>query len=661
MAASMDNRRQPENPEFKQQEQQDLLRPNPRRVRQPQSAGAEVVRPVSPLPEYTRRRVRLRFPNHHLTEQLPQTDRPKNRVIRDRITPPSGPDPRQSSGANLNPPAPPDEIARSRPRLRSMRIAQMSAAPMPTRTRPMPIRQLISQKIGLPSDNVPSPHLRQRRLNLERSNQQPTLRAVPGVAIPQDSQTSRGRKRRPTTQVPLPELIKPQGDTASSRQQPRPRLATPAAVTPPSGNTKRARRDRAERSTRGNNSKGTTRSDYAFAQRLEEKRSAKSDRSSAGSGVQSAPSQKNRKPQRQQKRLKSPLVYLIRLLILGIGIGSIVGTLLSVLNPATQASVKVEETAKTEVQESPNQRSMATLRLGQEMVPLKSQIQTLATQNPNLQPGVFVLDLNTGAYLDWNSQTSFASASTIKLPVLVAFFQDVEAGKIRLDETLTLKPEMIATGSGDLQYKPPGTQLSALAAVSKMIQISDNTATNMLVARLGGKEVLNQRFRSWGLSTTTLNNPLPDIEGTNVTSPKELATLLAMIDRGQLVSKQSHDLMLDIMRKTEINNLLPQGLGEGATIAHKTGNIGSILADAGLVEMPTGKRYIIAVIVKRPFNDTSAQELIRQISHTAYDYLNQPQASPSTTSLPSENPVPVNRAIASEGLPNQRPSGNPFQ
>jgi len=127
------------------------------------------------------------------------------------------------------------------------------------------------------------------------------------------------------------------------------------------------------------------------------------------------------------------------------------------------------------------------------------------------------------------------------------------------------------------------------------------------------------------------------------------------------VSMRSRDLMLDIMRKTEINNLLPQGLGEGATIAHKTGNIGSILADVGLVDMPTGKRYIIAVIVKRPFNDTSAQELIRQISRTAYDYFNQPQASPSTTSLPSENPVPVNRAIASERLTNERPSRNPFQ
>jgi beta-lactamase class A len=88
------------------------------------------------------------------------------------------------------------------------------------------------------------------------------------------------------------------------------------------------------------------------------------------------------------------------------------------------------------------------------------------------------------------------------------------------------------------------------------------------------------------------------------------------------------------MQRNEINTLLPQGLGSGASIAHKTGNIGSLLADVGLVEMPTGKRYVIAVMVKRPFNDASAEELIRQISRKTYDYFNQPRTTPSTNSMP---------------------------
>ncbi len=368
-----------------------------------------------------------------------------------------------------------------------------------------------------------------------------------------------------------------------------------------------------------------------------------------GSGSQPAQSQRIKTSRRPQKGPSGPLVYIIRLLIVGIGIGAIAGTLLSALNPSTQASVKRQDTTKTQVQQSPSPGSRSTpLPLTQEISPLKSKIQTLVAQNPELQAGVFLLDLDTGAYLDQDGSSTFASASTIKFPILVAFFQALDAGQLRLDELLTMKPEMIADGSGDLQYKRPGTQYTALEVATKMITISDNTATNMLIERLGGIEVLNQRFRSWGLTTTVLRNRLPDVTGTNSTSPKELANLMFMLHQGQLVSLGSRDRMLDIMQRTETNTLLPKGLGVGATIAHKTGNIGSLIADVGLVDISTGKRYIVAVMVKRPRNDVKAEELIRQISRTVYDYFNQPRATPTTTSMPSRSTGTLTRAIASE-------------
>ncbi len=363
----------------------------------------------------------------------------------------------------------------------------------------------------------------------------------------------------------------------------------------------------------------------------------------------SSPNQKNRTSRRPQKRPLNPWVYIIRLLILGIGIGVIAGTLLSALEPSTQASVKTKDTVKSQVQESPSATSSSTqLALGQEISPLKAKIETLVAQYPQLQAGVFALDLETSAYMDWNSDSTFSSASTIKLPILVALFQDVEAGKVRLDESLTLKPEMIVGGSGDLQYKKPGTEYILLEVAKKMITISDNSATNMLIERLGGVEVLNQRFHSWGLTTTVLRHLLPDVEGTNTTSPKELANVMLMVNQGKLVSERSRDRILDIMQQTQTNTLLPKGLGVGATIAHKTGTIGSLLADVGLVDMLTGKRYIVSVMVKRPHNDSTAEELIRQISQTTYDYFNQPRPTPSTTSVPSGNSPTANRASSSE-------------
>jgi beta-lactamase class A len=322
----------------------------------------------------------------------------------------------------------------------------------------------------------------------------------------------------------------------------------------------------------------------------------------------------------------SALLSGVRLLIAGVGLAAIAGTLLSIRNPEAQKVAGLSASGDAVATDSPNSgnsgnlrvNSLNALHLGQEIVQLKNEIQTLSASYSQLTPGVFFVDLDTGAYMNLNGNNTFAAASTIKVPILIALFQEVDAGKIRLDEPLTMQAEYVAEGSGDMQDQPVGTQYTVLETARKMITISDNTATNMLIARLGGQNVLNQRFQSWGLSSTQIQNFLPDIQGTNTTSPKDLVYLMAMVEKGGLLSLRSRDRVLDIMQATENNSLLPQGLGNDATIAHKTGNIGSVLADTGIVDMPNGKRYLASVIVKRPHEDPTAQELIRQISQAAY-------------------------------------------
>ncbi|WP_333322257.1 serine hydrolase [Microcoleus sp. D3_18a_C4] len=341
------------------------------------------------------------------------------------------------------------------------------------------------------------------------------------------------------------------------------------------------------------------------------------------------------RPQASQKPGKRPasasvppLVYATRLLILGVGIAVICGTLLSVVNAVSRASTVAAEEQTTTGQNNPADSASAApaapevLQLNQELGALKTQVQVLATENPSLTAGIFLVDLDTGSYLNFNGDTAFASASTIKVPILVAFFQAVDEGKVQLDQTLTLKSEHIVGGSGDMQDDSPGKKYSALEVAQKMIVVSDNTATNMMIELLGGAEVLNQHFANWGLSTTVLRNNLPDLEGTNTTSPKDLINIIAQIDRGNLVSVKSRDRILQIMRQTRNDSLLPKGLGEGSIIAHKTGNIDTILADAGMVDLPNGKRYLVAVMVKHsPETEKPAQTLIREISRMSYRYL----------------------------------------
>ncbi|PPS40906.1 serine hydrolase [Chroococcidiopsis sp. TS-821] len=374
------------------------------------------------------------------------------------------------------------------------------------------------------------------------------------------------------------------------------------------------------------------------------------------------------RPLREKRRshglrnLTKPLLYASRIVILGVGVAAIAGTVLSALDPTNR--IKAEDPQSSVAQEEVKEVAFvpgSALQMTQEMSSLKTTVEQLAAKQKNLLPGVFFLDLDTGAYLEINGNSTFASASTIKVPILVAFFQDVDAGKIRLDERLTLKKELVGGGSGDMQYKPLGTQFTALETATKMITISDNTATNLLIERMGGAAALNQRFLSWGLPATQIRNLLPDLEGTNTTSPRDLAHLMALVDDGKLMSLRSRDRLLDIMRRTVTNTLLPRGLGEGARIAHKTGDIGSLVGDVGLVDMPNGKRYIAVAMVKRPHNDGRAQELIRQISRAAYQELSKPNVDQilrttpfvTTTTVPVENPAATNESSAATTDGNQ--------
>ncbi|MFM7447940.1 MAG: serine hydrolase [Leptolyngbyaceae cyanobacterium] len=353
-------------------------------------------------------------------------------------------------------------------------------------------------------------------------------------------------------------------------------------------------------------------------------------------------------PQRRQRSASSRLpsrrrgaaIYAVRILILSLGIGVLAGTLLTAWDPASR-SLDASRRSPKQAAVKPGDATAANpapITLGSEITALKVPIQTLMAKDPNLQAGVFFLDLDTNAFLDINGSASFSAASTIKFPILLAFFQDVDGGKIRLDEPLTMKKELIAQESGDMQFQPPDTKFSALETATKMITISDNTATNMLIARLGGINALNSRFQSWGLTTTKLKNMLPDLEGSNQTSAKELSLLLGRIGNGDLVSVKSRDRMLAIMEKTVSDSMLPRGLGEGATIAHKTGDIGTTVGDVGLIDVPTGKRYIGGVFVKRPRNDESGPALIREISQLTYQNFAKRQPAPVPSPAASDPP-----------------------
>jgi beta-lactamase class A len=285
--------------------------------------------------------------------------------------------------------------------------------------------------------------------------------------------------------------------------------------------------------------------------------------------------------------------------------------------------------------------TIAMLPLGEEMVPLADRLAAIAEQAAPLDPRIFVIDLDTGAYVNHQGGIPVPAASTIKLPILVAFFQDVESGKIDPQEQLVMEAADVAGGSGNMRHSSVGTQFTALETATRMITISDNTATNMLIRRMGGAAILNQRFASWGLNATAIHERLPDLTGQNQTSPLDLANLLVQVNKGELVSLPRRDQLLGIMRQVKNRALLPRGLDNKATIAHKTGNIKAMLADAGIVDTAMGRRYAVIVMVQRPENDAAARGLIQTLSREVYREFEQPLPTPSAPAPPVTEPPKV--------------------
>ncbi len=314
---------------------------------------------------------------------------------------------------------------------------------------------------------------------------------------------------------------------------------------------------------------------------------------------------------REQKAPNPPVplyVYVSRCSIVLFGVAAIVGTVMSLIKPPVQisaASKAIPPLAKPVAKP--------------ENIALKQSLQTVIDRYPSFQPHLAIVDVN-GSVVDVAGAKVLSAASTIKIPILIALFQQIDRGEIKLDEQLTLQKSMLAAGSGSLAKSPAGSKFSVQEVATKMITISDNTAANLLIDRLGGKDKLNLQFRSWGLLHTNIRSPLPDFEGTNVTSPQELVKLLGGLksEKG-ILSISSKQAVLEILRQTKRNTMLPAGIDDDqAKIAHKTGEISTMVADAGLIELANGQSYLLVAMVQRPSDNQRAELLIKQLSQATY-------------------------------------------
>ncbi|MEC8442460.1 MAG: serine hydrolase [Cyanobacteriota bacterium] len=377
------------------------------------------------------------------------------------------------------------------------------------------------------------------------------------------------------------------------------------------------------------------------------------------------------RPSRNPAGWGKPLRLLLRLVVLGVGLGLLTGSALRWLAPQVEQQTitppgwlpriskerDTPETTESLVPKAEKPKLTAgSFQPTEEITALSASWETLAATQKDLQASAYMMILDDGRFAQMNGERPMPAASSIKTPILLAALERIDEGDLHWNEPLMLTKKLVGGGAGWMASRPLGSRFPTYEVATEMIRVSDNSATNLLIERVGGKEAINATFQDLGLTATVVNNWLPDLDGTNTTSARDLTRSIAIVDTGETLSLRSRDLFREVMATSVTNTLLPtglmQGLGgaqgapddslaqKGYAVLNKTGDIGIAYADAGLIELPDGRRAVAGFLVKGPFNDPRSTNLIRAMAKAMAPHLKPIPAPPTRKSAPAPHPAP---------------------
>jgi len=217
---------------------------------------------------------------------------------------------------------------------------------------------------------------------------------------------------------------------------------------------------------------------------------------------------------------------------------------------------------------------------------LEQRLAAMAAENPG-EYGIAALDLTTGEKISFNGHQAFPMASTMKIAVAAAYLAEVDAGRRTLDE--------------------PVAGTSALTLMDAMIVRSDNRATDLLMATLGGPGAIDRWMRGHNLTGIRVDRTIAQLlsdrrdlrDIRDSSTPTAMLGLLRLIDSGPALTPQSRHLLLDMMRRCATGSNRIRGiLPHGATVEHKTGTLSGYTGDVGFLTTPGGRRIAVAFFAR---------------------------------------------------------------
>jgi len=231
--------------------------------------------------------------------------------------------------------------------------------------------------------------------------------------------------------------------------------------------------------------------------------------------------------------------------------------------------------------------------------------------------GVAIEDLTTGDHFFLREDEVFAQASSIKITVLANLYLQAQQGKLKLTDLYTVQSSDLVPDSDIMNGLTPGvTRITLRDLATMMVAVSDNSATNVLIDRVGMSNV-NAMLDSLGLTHTRLRRKMMDLQAAkegreNISTPREMMTLLDAIDHGKVLDKDSTADFFKVL-STNKDSWIPRDLPPGLRIANKPGALEGVRNDSGIVFVE-GRPYVICVMTSFLRNEREGEEAITKVS-----------------------------------------------
>lgn len=246
---------------------------------------------------------------------------------------------------------------------------------------------------------------------------------------------------------------------------------------------------------------------------------------------------------------------------------------------------------------------------------------TNVDQNLDGVMGIAIEDLTTGQKYLLHGDDVFAQASSIKVAVLAELYHQVQTGKLKLNDLYTVQASDLVADSDIMGGLTPGvTRITLRDLATMMVAVSDNSAANVLIDRVGMENV-NALMDSMGLPHTRLRRKMMDVKAAaegreNISTPTEMMTLLEQIYRGKVLNKELTDDFFKVLT-THKESFIPRELPDDLKIANKPGELEGVRNDCGIVFVPN-RPYIICVMTGYLRRERDGEQAISEVSGAAY-------------------------------------------